>query len=188
MKQVLAVVLGTTLAAPLGAQGTEATQSEEIIEAAQSEDAAEEPVVSEETAEEPAVSEELIEASEVSPVGPFDASEVNLDDFQWLKRPVVVFADTDADPRFQDQMALLMDRLDALEERDVVIITDTNPDARSDIRLALRPRGFQLTLIGKDGGVKLRKPFPWDVRELSRVIDKMPMRQQEIRQRSLDAE
>ena len=38
-----------------------------------------------------------------------------------------------------------------------------------------------LTVIGKDGGVKLRKPFPWDVRELSRSIDKMPLRQQEIR-------
>jgi len=37
-----------------------------------------------------------------------------------------------------------------------------------------------LVLIGKDGGVKLRKPFPWNVREISRVIDKMPMRRQEI--------
>jgi hypothetical protein len=40
-----------------------------------------------------------------------------------------------------------------------------------------------LTLIGKDGEVKLRKPFPWDVREISRSIDKMPMRQREIRER-----
>jgi len=38
-------------------------------------------------------------------------------------------------------------------------------------------------LIGKDGKVKLRKPRPWTVRELSRVIDKMPMRQQELKQR-----
>jgi len=36
-------------------------------------------------------------------------------------------------------------------------------------------------LIGKDGNVKLRKPFAWGMRELSRVIDKMPMRQQEIK-------
>ncbi|MEM9709036.1 MAG: DUF4174 domain-containing protein [Pseudomonadota bacterium] len=38
-----------------------------------------------------------------------------------------------------------------------------------------------LTLIGKDGTVKLRKPRAWDVRELSRSIDKMPLRQDEIR-------
>ena len=66
-------------------------------------------------------------------------------------------------------------------ERDVVVITDTDPEGRSALRKKLRPRGFMLTLIGKDGGVKLRKPFPWDVRELTRQIDKMPIRRQEIR-------
>lgn len=113
---------------------------------------------------------------------PLDAAEVALEDFQWTHRPIVVFADTEADPRFQEQMELLLSRQEELLDRDVVIITDTDPDARSDIRLKLRPRGFQMTLIGKDGGVKLRKPFPWDVREISRTIDKMPLRQQEIRQ------
>ena len=54
------------------------------------------------------------------------------------------------------------------------------------LREKLRPRGFMLVLIGKDGGVKLRKPFPYNVRELSRNIDKMPMRQREIRERRGD--
>ena len=40
-----------------------------------------------------------------------------------------------------------------------------------------------LVLIGKDGSVYLRKPFPWSVREIGRSIDKMPLRQQEIRDR-----
>ena len=111
----------------------------------------------------------------------FDASEVNLEDFKWIARPVVIFADSDAVPAFRTQIELLSERLDELEKRDVVLITDTSPDDRSDIRIKLRPRGFMLTLIGKDGGVKLRKPFPWDVRELTRQIDKMPIRQQEIR-------
>ena len=111
----------------------------------------------------------------------FDASEVELDAFRWVARPVVVFADAPQVPAFQSQMELLETRLEALVERDVVIIVDTAPAERSDIRRKLRPRGFMLVLIGKDGGVKLRKPFPWDVRELSRQIDKMPIRQQEIR-------
>lgn len=111
----------------------------------------------------------------------FDASEVDLDAFRWLARPVVVFADTPVDPAFKRQMDLLTLRSNELAERDVVLITDTDPDASSDIRRKLRPRGFMLTLIGKDGGVKLRKPFPWDVRELTRSIDKMPIRQQELR-------
>ena len=111
----------------------------------------------------------------------FDASEVTLDEFRWIARPIVVFADTPADPAFSEQIELLTGRLDELVERDVVIITDTSPDDPSELRRKLRPRGFMLTVIGKDGGVKLRKPFPWDVREISRSIDKMPIRQQEIR-------
>ncbi|MEO0946133.1 MAG: DUF4174 domain-containing protein [Pseudomonadota bacterium] len=114
------------------------------------------------------------------PTAVFDAADVDLTAFQWIARPVIVFADTAADPAFQRQLELLNDRLDELVERDIVLITDTTPAERSDIRTNLRPRGFMLTLIGKDGGVKLRKPFPWDVRELTRQIDKMPLRRQEI--------
>lgn len=107
--------------------------------------------------------------------------DVDIAQFLWVARPVVVFADSPADPRLAEQLELLEQRQDALSERDVVVIVDTDPAARSSLRVKLRPRGFQLALIGKDGGVKLRKPFPWDVRELSRVIDKMPLRRQEIR-------
>ncbi|MBN2906323.1 MAG: DUF4174 domain-containing protein [Rhodobacteraceae bacterium] len=111
------------------------------------------------------------------------ATEVGLADVHWLARPVVVFADSDADPRFQQQMDLLMARLDDLALRDVVVITDTNPATPSEWRTKLRPRGFMLVLIAKDGNVLFRKPFPWDVREISRSIDKLPLREQEIRDR-----
>ncbi len=123
-----------------------------------------------------------LETWRADPTVVFDASEVDLASFQWVARPVIVFADTPADPAFARQLELLNDRIDELAERDVVLITDTTParEDRSDIRTKLRPRGFMLTLIGKDGGVKLRKPFPWDVRELTRQIDKMPLRRQEI--------
>ena len=110
----------------------------------------------------------------------FDAAEIDLSVFKWLARPLIVFAESENDPAFRRQLELLAARTGELAERDVVVITDTDPSARSAVRIKLRPRGFQITLIGKDGGVKLRKPFPWDVRELSRQIDKMPIRRQEI--------
>ena len=113
----------------------------------------------------------------------FDAAEVTLDEFMWQARPIVIFAQSPNDLQFQRQMDLLLDRVEDLSERDVVIIVDTDPEAFSDVRRELRPRGFMLALIGKDGQIKLRKPAPWDVRELSRSIDKMPMRQLEIRDR-----
>jgi len=111
----------------------------------------------------------------------FDGRDIDLEAFRWIARPVVVFADTPADPAFQRQLDLLQDGMDELVKRDVVLITDTSRSDLSDVRRKLRPRGFMLTLIGKDGGVKLRKPFPWHVRELTRSIDKMPLRRQEIR-------
>jgi len=107
----------------------------------------------------------------------------NLSEFLWQSRPIVVFADNENDPRFEQQLALLEDQAAALAERDVVVLTDTDPSAKSELRKELRPRGFMMVLIGKDGGIKLRKASPWDVRELTRVIDKMPMRQREIRER-----
>ncbi len=112
-----------------------------------------------------------------------DAAGKTLDEYMWLKRPLVVFADNAADPRYVQQMQFITDRMDALEDRDVIVLTDTDPAARGAIRQELRPRGFMLVLIAKDGTRVLRKPFPWDVRELSRSIDKLPVRQQEIRDR-----
>ncbi|MFZ5962754.1 DUF4174 domain-containing protein [Thalassococcus sp. BH17M4-6] len=111
------------------------------------------------------------------------ADTVDLAEFLWLKRPLVVFADNAADPRYVQQMQLLTERLDVLDERDVVIITDTDPFMGSQARRQLRPRGFMTVVLAKDGTVVLRKPEPWSVRELSRNIDKLPLRQQEIRDR-----
>ena len=110
------------------------------------------------------------------------ADMADLSEFRWKKRPVLVFADSEDDPAYIEQIDLLRAREDALRERDVVVLTDTDPEARSALRLKMRPRGFMLVLVGKDGGTKLRKPFPWDVREITRSIDKMPMRQREIRE------
>lgn len=109
--------------------------------------------------------------------------DVQLSDFQWTHRPVVVFADSPEDPRFHEQLQRLTDGIEALRERDVIVLTDTDPAAKSALRQKLRPRGFMLVLVGKDGGVKLRKPHPWTVRELSRSIDKFPERLREVEER-----
>ena len=96
---------------------------------------------------------------------------------------MVIFADTPLDPHFIRQMELLSQDTEELDERDVVILTDSDPTANSALRETLRPRGFMLALLGKDGKVKLRKPRPWTVRELSRAIDKFPLRIDELRQK-----
>jgi hypothetical protein len=128
--------------------------------------------------------ENAVEAAQGAPtVEVLQGYDVQLDSFQWTHRPVVIFADSPNDPRFQEQIDKLLEDPGALFDRDVVVLIDSDPARKSALRKRLRPRGFMMVLIGKDGGVKLRKPLPWSVREISRSIDKMPMRLREVEER-----
>lgn len=116
--------------------------------------------------------------------GPLAAADTDLGALLYIKRPIVVFADSPNDPNYLRQMELLLLDLPSLETRDVVVVTDTDPTARSEWRLKLRPRGFSLVLMDKDLAPVLRKPLPWEVREITRAIDKFPLRRQEILERN----
>ena len=119
-------------------------------------------------------------AQESTPAAVADApAEVTLDDLRWVARPLVIFADSAEDPRFAQQLAMLNERMDELQDRGVVVLTDTDPDARGPLRQELRPRGFGLVLIDKDGTIAKRNPAPTTARELINLIDRMPSRRQE---------
>ena len=109
-----------------------------------------------------------------------DATEADLDGFLWVKRPILVFANTPADPAFQEQIENILSRAAEFALRDVVLIIDSDPAARSDARMRLRPRAFMLAIIDKDGEIKQRRPAPRSGRELMAVIDRFPSRRQEM--------
>lgn len=106
---------------------------------------------------------------------PVPASEVVEADLLFLRRPVVIFADSPNDPAFVRQMELLARTYDELAARDVILITDTDPASPSALRKKLRPRGFSLVLMDKDWKPSIRKPLPWEGREIINSIDKMPI-------------
>lgn len=112
---------------------------------------------------------------------PAAANGDDVDAYRWEKRPVLIFADSDRDPRFEMQIAELLAAEDEMEERNVVILTDTDPDAAGPLRKRFRPRDFEILLIGKDGQIKLRRPHPLSAEDLNRQIDRMPMRRREMR-------
>jgi len=115
------------------------------------------------------------------PAFPSLAQEANpLAQYKWQARPLVIFADSPFDPRFKSQMKMLANDVAAIKDRDVVVMTDTDPAANGPLRKALHPLDFMFVLIGKDGTIALRKPNPWSARELSHAIDKMPIRIDEI--------
>jgi len=111
---------------------------------------------------------------------PVFAQDDPLAEYVWLKRPLVIFADSENDPRFRLQMEMLAELPEELASRDVVVLTDTNPAEDGPLRQKLHPRDFMLILFSKDGKIALRKPTPWSVRELSASIDKMSIRQEEL--------
>lgn len=125
----------------------------------------------------------VVERWRADPTTVFDAAEVDLSELQYIARPIVVLANSPHDPMVAEQIGFLLERVEELVVRDVIIVLDTDPAANTSVRQTLRPRAFQLVLMDKDGRVHLRKPFPWEVREITRTIDKMPLRLQELGRR-----
>ncbi|WP_370313271.1 DUF4174 domain-containing protein [Sagittula sp.] len=104
----------------------------------------------------------------------------DLEAYRWSVRPVLVFAPGSDDVKYTEQIALLRAAEAGLAERDIVVLTDTAPDEKGRLRAALAVDGFEVLLVGKDGGVKLRQETPLSVDDLFATIDAMPMRQREM--------
>ncbi|NYS25275.1 DUF4174 domain-containing protein [Rhodobacteraceae bacterium 2376] len=113
-----------------------------------------------------------------------DAREIDVREFIWTRRIVVVMADTPNDPAFERQLESLRDRAEEFVDRDVVVIFDAHPEDNTALRQVMRARGFMVAIIDKDGEVKARRPAPRSGRELMAVIDRFPLRRQEILERS----
>lgn len=128
-----------------------------------------------------------VAAWEADPTAILPAEGIDLGAFEYVARPLVIFADSPRQPQVEEQVRLLEADLQALADREVVVIIDTDPAARTEVRRELRPRGFGLVLVDKDGRVTLRRPAPLSVREIVRAIDRTPIRQEELRYRGRGA-
>ena len=86
------------------------------------------------------------------------------------------------DPRAAQQHAALEQDAAALRERDVVV-QDITPEVARRQRPELgvtAQADFEVLLVGKDGGVKLRRDHPVAARAITALIDTMPMRRIEM--------
>jgi hypothetical protein len=119
-----------------------------------------------------------------------------LDALRWEKRVIVMLADGGDDPALAEQEARLRAVLPDLTERDVVLVTAEGPTVTVDGHTVPAPTaeelrdayadgagGFQVVLVGKDGGVKLRSDEPVAASDFFALIDTMPMRRREMRER-----
>lgn len=112
---------------------------------------------------------------------PLTPDTTNLDRYQWQNRPIIVFAPSEKDADYVQQMAMLDKSKAELADRDVIVLSDTSPADNGQLRLQLRPKGFEIILVGKDGGIKLREKTPLSSETLLATIDRMPMRKANLR-------
>jgi hypothetical protein len=125
---------------------------------------------------------------------PARAAAAELGDYLWQRRPLLVFAPTENDPRLVETMRRIEASRCDFADRDMVlgrVVTDSTitldgdvVDAEQAQRLrsafGVGANGFSVVLIGKDGGEKLRVNDVPDLAAIYAVIDGMPMRGSEM--------
>jgi hypothetical protein len=117
--------------------------------------------------------------------------------YQWKNRVLLIFSPTDADPFFEALNRNISEELSEMNHRDLIVLRvfETapsfieekllSPEDAEKLRERFRVRAgrFTVILIGKDGGVKMVRENQVELREIFDLIDGMPMRQQEMRQK-----
>jgi len=121
-------------------------------------------------------------------------ADLDLDALRCKNRVLVLFSPSESDASFQLQKQGLASSAQGVLERDLMVLEIVeqgqsragnhllSEKSVQDIRKRLGVVGgsFQVLLIGKDGGVKLRSSEPVSMKDLFGLIDSMPMRQQEM--------
>ena len=123
---------------------------------------------------------------------------VDLKAYQWKKRLLILFAPSEDDPVYQSFKEQLERRNQEVQERDLLIlhVPETGEGRVAHLplnkdqvvflrkRFSILPGQLIVILIGKDGEAKLRGELPLELSEIFSVIDAMPMRQREMRERA----
>ena len=125
---------------------------------------------------------------------PAAAAAAELDDFLWQRRPLLLFAPSESDPRLVETVRRIEASRCDFADRDMVLglivtegtstldgqVVDTSQARRLLSEFGIRANTFSAVLIGKDGGEKLRINAVPDLSAIYAVIDGMPMRSAEM--------
>jgi hypothetical protein len=127
---------------------------------------------------------------------PEEALAMDLSQFQWKNRLLFLFAPDGNHPLFKNLKRQIMAQKTEVEDRDLVVfevlaqgpsLMNTTPMDRQQVdsirnHFAVPQDTFRLILVGKDGGIKLKRDVQVNLKAVFELIDSMPMRQNEMRQ------
>ena len=123
---------------------------------------------------------------------------VDLSSYQGKNRLLMLFAPSEDASMYQSFKEQLQIRTQEIRDRDLVTFhlfesgagrLDFLPLHKEQVlslrkRFSIKSGQCTVILIGKDGEVKFREQLPVDLSDILAVIDAMPMRQREMRERS----
>jgi len=126
-------------------------------------------------------------------LGPAQAMAAELSDYLWQRRPLLLFAPAESDPRLVETMRRIEASRCDFVDRDMVLgrivaegtstlgghVVDADQARRLMSEFGIGSDTFSVVLIGKDGAEKLRVADVPDLQAIYAVIDGMPMRARE---------
>lgn len=124
-------------------------------------------------------------------------ARIDLNAYKWKNRVLLLFAPSEADGAYSDMRRELEGQGEGIVDRDLLVfhiledgesrLGDSSIDQQSPAflreRFSVKPGRFAVVLIGKDGGEKLRREEGVALAEIFSLIDSMPMRRREMRER-----
>ena len=129
---------------------------------------------------------------------PQETLSIDLKQFLWKNRLLFLFAENANDPFFKNLQSQILAQKAEMDDRDLIVF---ELPAKGTARIGKRPLErqqadsirsyfdipsytFSLILVGKDGGIKLKRDDRVDLGDIFGLIDSMPMRQNEMRQKN----
>ena len=128
---------------------------------------------------------------------PEETWSMDLSQFKWKNRLLFLFGEDASDPLFKNLQSQIVAQKAEVDDRDLIVfevpakglgrmntsILDRKEADSIRNHFAITGDEFSLILVGKDGGIKLKRMDQVDLREVFELIDSMPMRQNEMRQK-----
>ena len=106
-----------------------------------------------------------------------------LKDYLWKNRVIITFSASVKEPERLALQKQMEEKACALTDRNLVhidLLQGSEDFDEMSQQFSVSSSGFQLLLLGKDGGVKLRSSSA-SLEDIFSLIDTMPMRRREMR-------
>ncbi len=122
---------------------------------------------------------------------------IDLSAYQWKNRLLFLFATSEEDPSYFSLKKEIEHQAMEVLDRDLLIahVLEKGDCRLGKVRLnsgqalslrkylSVSPGQFMVILIGKDGGEKFRQDRNVELKQIFKIIDAMPMRQQEMKKK-----